>query len=72
MIVGRIVKGGAAEKSGLIHEGDEILEINGIDLRGKSVNDVVDIMVGTVLSSITQFISFLVLVLFDLFLEMSR
>ncbi|XP_014678966.1 PREDICTED: MAGUK p55 subfamily member 5-like isoform X2 [Priapulus caudatus] len=44
VIVGRIVKGGAAEKSGLIHEGDEVLEINGIDMRGKSVNEVVDIM----------------------------
>lgn len=44
VIVGRIVKGGAAEKSGLLHEGDEILEINGIDIRGKSVNDVCDIM----------------------------
>nr|AUG84432.1 Pals1 [Platynereis dumerilii] len=44
VIVGRIVKGGAAEKSGLLHEGDEMLEINGIDIRGKSVNDVCDIM----------------------------
>ena len=40
------MKGGAAEKSGLLHEGDEMLEINGIDIRGKSVNDVCDIMVG--------------------------
>ena len=45
MIVGRIVKGGMAEKSGLLHEGDEIIEINGIDIRGKSVNDVCDLMV---------------------------
>ena len=45
MVIGRIVKGGAAEKSGLLHEGDEILEINGIDIRGKSVNDVCDLMV---------------------------
>lgn len=44
VIVGRIVKGGIAEKSGLLHEGDEILEVNGIELRGKSVNDVCDIM----------------------------
>ena len=28
VIIGRIVKGGAAEKSGLLREGDEILEIN--------------------------------------------
>jgi len=45
VIIGRIVKGGAAEKSGLLHEGDEILEINGIDIRGKSINDVCDLMV---------------------------
>ena len=46
VIIGRIVKGGAAEKSGLLHEGDEILEINGVDIRGKSVNDVCTLMVG--------------------------
>ncbi|KAG8191323.1 hypothetical protein JTE90_006072 [Oedothorax gibbosus] len=44
VIVGRIIKGGIAEKSGLLHEGDEILEVNGLELRGKSVNDVCDIM----------------------------
>ena len=44
VVIGRIVKGGAAEKSGLLHEGDEILEINGTDIRGKSVNDVCDLM----------------------------
>ncbi|UYV74838.1 MPP5 [Cordylochernes scorpioides] len=52
VIIGRIVKGGAAEKSGdhscmcpgLLHEGDEILEVNGIEMRGKSVNDVCDIL----------------------------
>lgn len=47
VIIGRIVKGGAAEKSGLLHEGDEVLEINGIDIRGKSINDVCDLMVCT-------------------------
>lgn len=40
VVIGRIVRGGAAEKSGLLHEGDEILEVNGIEMRGKSVNDV--------------------------------
>ncbi|OQR79145.1 MAGUK p55 subfamily member 5-like, partial [Tropilaelaps mercedesae] len=44
VIIGRIVKGGAAEKSGLLHEGDEILEVNGIEMRGKSVNQVCDIL----------------------------
>lgn len=45
VVIGRIVKGGAAEKSGLLHEGDEILEVNSIEMRGKSVNDVCDILV---------------------------
>jgi len=48
VIIGRIVRGGTAEKSGLLHEGDEILEINGVDIRGKSINDVCDLMVSTI------------------------
>lgn len=40
VIIGRIVRGGAAEKSGLLHEGDEIIEVNGTSMRGKSINDV--------------------------------
>lgn len=44
VIIGRIVRGGAAEKSGLLHEGDEILEVNSIAMRGKSVNEVCDLL----------------------------
>lgn len=44
VVIGRIVRGGVAEKSGLLHEGDEILEVNGIEMRGKSVNDVYDLL----------------------------
>jgi MAGUK p55 subfamily protein 5 len=44
VIIGRIVKGGVAEKTGLLHEGDEILAVNGLEVRGSSVNDVCDIM----------------------------
>ena len=40
MVVGRIIRGGMAEASGLLHEGDEILEVNEIDLRGKGVDEV--------------------------------
>lgn len=43
---GRVVRGGAADKSGLLHEGDEVLEVNGVEMRGKSVNDVCDILAG--------------------------
>uniref|UniRef100_A0A1B6C910 MAGUK p55 subfamily member 5 n=1 Tax=Clastoptera arizonana TaxID=38151 RepID=A0A1B6C910_9HEMI len=46
VIIGRVVRGGAAEKSGLLHEGDEVLEVNGIEMRGKSVNDVCDLLSG--------------------------
>lgn len=46
VIIGRIVQGGAAEKSGRMHEGDEILEVNGVEVRGKSVNDVCDMLAG--------------------------
>ena len=45
MIIGRIVKGGVAEKSGLLHEGDEILMINEEEIRGKTINYVCDLMV---------------------------
>ncbi|KAF4528244.1 hypothetical protein B566_EDAN014402 [Ephemera danica] len=46
VVIGRIVKGGAAEKSGLLREGDEVLEVNGVEMRGKSVNEVCDILAG--------------------------
>ncbi|XP_078478911.1 LOW QUALITY PROTEIN: protein PALS1-like, partial [Lampetra planeri] len=44
VVVSRVVKGGVAERSGLLSEGDEILEINGISLRGKHVNEVHDLL----------------------------
>ncbi|EPY79733.1 membrane protein, palmitoylated 5 isoform 2-like protein [Camelus ferus] len=49
VIISRIVKGGAAEKSGLLHEGDEVLEINGIEIRGKDVNEVFDLLVASIM-----------------------
>ena len=44
VIVGRIIKGGVADRSGLLHEGDEVLEVNEVELRGKNVNEVCDIL----------------------------
>ncbi|KAF7666499.1 hypothetical protein LDENG_00105400 [Lucifuga dentata] len=44
VVVSRLVKGGVAEQSGLLSEGDEILEINGIPIRGRNVNDVHDLL----------------------------
>lgn len=45
VVVSRVVKGGTAESSGLLREGDEILEINGISIRGKHINEVHDLLV---------------------------
>lgn len=50
VVISRIVRGGAAERSGLLSEGDEILEINGIEIKGKDVNQVFDILVSVLLS----------------------
>ena len=44
VLVARIIRGGMAEASGLLHEGDELLEVNEIELRGKDVNEVCDIL----------------------------
>ena len=47
--------GGAADRSGLIHPGDEVIEVNGIDVLGKTPNDVLDILVSLIsVSSITN------------------
>lgn len=45
IIISRIVVGGAAHQSGLLHEDDEILEINNIPVRGKTINDICDLLV---------------------------
>lgn len=37
--------GGAADRSGLIHVGDEVCEVNGISVEGKTPNDVLRILV---------------------------
>lgn len=44
-MIGRIIKGGIADKSHLLREGDELIEANGHDLRGRSVAEVCDILV---------------------------
>ena len=45
IVIGRIVKGGAADLSGLLHEDDEILEVNSVAVRGKTINDVSEMLV---------------------------
>lgn len=44
VVIGRVLLGGAAHKSGRIHEGDEILDINGVQMRGKNINEVINIL----------------------------
>ncbi|XP_036362938.1 MAGUK p55 subfamily member 5-like isoform X1 [Octopus sinensis] len=55
VIIARIVKGGAADKSGLLHEGDEILEINQHTMKGQNVDDVSELM-----ANLTGTITFMV------------
>ncbi|XP_037046238.1 MAGUK p55 subfamily member 7 isoform X4 [Bradysia coprophila] len=44
IIIARIMHGGAADRSGLIHVGDEVIEVNGINVEGKTPNDVLAIL----------------------------
>nr|XP_039260629.1 MAGUK p55 subfamily member 5-like isoform X1 [Styela clava] len=56
VIISRLVVGGAAEKSNALHEGDEILEVNGQPMRGKDVNEV-----GDAISGMTGLLKFLII-----------
>ncbi|XP_013418779.1 MAGUK p55 subfamily member 7 isoform X2 [Lingula anatina] len=42
--VARVMMGGAADRSGSIHVGDEVHEVNGINVRGRDPDDVVQIL----------------------------
>ncbi|KAG7523308.1 partitioning defective 6-like alpha-like [Solea senegalensis] len=45
VFISRLVRGGLAESTGLLAVNDEILEVNGIDVAGKSLDQVTDMMV---------------------------
>jgi PDZ domain len=45
IVIARIMHGGAADRSGLIHVGDEVIEVNNIITEGKTPNDVLQILV---------------------------
>ncbi|KAM9814902.1 partitioning defective 6 homolog alpha isoform X1 [Syngnathus typhle] len=45
VFISRLVRGGLAESTGLLGVNDEILEVNGIDVTGKSLDQVTDMMV---------------------------
>lgn len=51
--------GGAADRSGLIHVGDEVVEVNNINVEGKTPNDVLNILVSSILCIVTSVVSFL-------------
>uniref|UniRef100_A0A7N6FL17 Membrane protein, palmitoylated 7b (MAGUK p55 subfamily member 7) n=1 Tax=Anabas testudineus TaxID=64144 RepID=A0A7N6FL17_ANATE len=44
IIVARIMKGGAADRSGLIHVGDELKEVNGIPVDDKKPEEIIHIL----------------------------
>lgn len=45
IFVSRLVPGGLAESTGLLAVNDEVLEVNGIDVHGKTLDQVTDMMV---------------------------
>ncbi|XP_078120964.1 MAGUK p55 subfamily member 7-like [Sander vitreus] len=45
IVVARIMRGGAADKSGLIHEGDELKEVNGVSLEHWKPKDILTLLV---------------------------
>ncbi|XP_018300111.1 MAGUK p55 subfamily member 7 isoform X3 [Mycetomoellerius zeteki] len=44
IVIARIMHGGAADRSGLIHVGDEVCEVNGISVEGKTPSFVLHIL----------------------------
>uniref|UniRef100_A0A3B5B332 MAGUK p55 subfamily member 7-like n=1 Tax=Stegastes partitus TaxID=144197 RepID=A0A3B5B332_9TELE len=44
IFVARIMRGGAADKSGLIHEGDELKEVNGVSLEHRKPKEILPLL----------------------------
>ncbi|KAL6104160.1 uncharacterized protein ACO6RY_13940 [Pungitius sinensis] len=44
IVVARIMRGGAADKSGLIHEGDELKEVNGVSLEHMKPKEILPLL----------------------------
>lgn len=64
--------GGAADRSGLIHVGDEIQEVNGFGVEGKTPNDVLKLLVIlNILISASKDVSDFLTVLIFLFTQQS-
>lgn len=45
IVISRLLEGGLAESTGLLSVNDEIVEVNGIDVQGKTIDQVTDMMV---------------------------
>nr|XP_009862133.1 MAGUK p55 subfamily member 7 isoform X1 [Ciona intestinalis] len=46
IVVARILKGGAADRSGLIHVNDIIVEVNGVSAQGKKPEELIQLLAG--------------------------
>ncbi|XP_073778699.1 MAGUK p55 subfamily member 7 [Danio rerio] len=44
IIVARVMRGGAADRSGLIHEGDMLKEVNGVPVEDKNLQEIIPIL----------------------------
>uniref|UniRef100_A0A3Q2PWC9 Membrane protein, palmitoylated 7b (MAGUK p55 subfamily member 7) n=1 Tax=Fundulus heteroclitus TaxID=8078 RepID=A0A3Q2PWC9_FUNHE len=44
IVVARVMKGGSADKSGLIHEGDELKEVNGVSLEHRKPKEILPLL----------------------------
>ncbi|XP_061151428.1 MAGUK p55 subfamily member 7-like [Syngnathus typhle] len=44
IVVARVMQGGAAHKSGLIHEGDELKEVNGVSLDRRKLKEILPLL----------------------------
>lgn len=60
MRIGRLIKGSLLERSGQVHEGDEVLEVNGIEMHDKHIDDAARIIVRAALLCSVQSTSALV------------
>ena len=45
IFISRLVPGGVASNSGLLAENDEVLEVNGVEVTGKNLDQVTDMMI---------------------------
>ncbi|XP_058649748.1 MAGUK p55 subfamily member 7 [Onychostoma macrolepis] len=44
IVVARVMRGGAADRSGLIHEGDKLKEVNGVPMENKNPEEIIPIL----------------------------